>query len=414
MARQPVTATRGSGSRARPEAQFARGEHLIWLTGSALGICLLMILRPARRDPCQRSRHLLAVADRAADAEGRHAGGRRAGAAAGDPRPRASPDHLKRHRVQLKVGNRDLYGVDFRWIDEDADRQQREQPAGLFLVERSEYGPLIGDAGHGSSRATRRPRSGAGGGRGAAAAAARRRAAEDRAAPDGAREGRDRRRQLRARADPPRARASSTTAESRNPRATSRPLARGARQRARQDAQARYAALEEQARAGRRTPRPPRGSSFRTVDGQEKELRALDVYRAYPANALSWAEPCRRSTPSRLWSFLADEPREANTEGGIFPAHLRHRDDGVPDEPGGRAVRRARRALPARVREAGAARAHGAHRRQQPGRRALDRVRRLRPRLLRLLRRRRHRPRSSSPRRCRRPPTAPAASSGPR
>ena len=30
-----------------------------------------------------------------------------------------TPEHNKRHRLQLKVGNRDLLGFDFKWIDED-------------------------------------------------------------------------------------------------------------------------------------------------------------------------------------------------------------------------------------------------------------------------------------------------------
>ena len=53
------------------------------------------------------------------------------------------PDHLKRQRMQLQVGNRDLYGFDFRWIDED-QIAQRELPRGAFFVERREYGPLLG------------------------------------------------------------------------------------------------------------------------------------------------------------------------------------------------------------------------------------------------------------------------------
>jgi phosphate transport system permease protein len=57
----------------------------------------------------------------------------------------------------------------------------------------------------------------------------------------------------------------------------------------------------------------------RTADGQEKELRALDVFRAYPANRLSWPDALGVYT-SRLWGFFSDDPREANTEGGIFPA----------------------------------------------------------------------------------------------
>jgi len=58
------------------------------------------------------------------------------------PNP-GQPDHLEKHRVQLKVGNRDLYGVDFRWVNESEIARQ-EQPPGLYLVERSEYGPLVG------------------------------------------------------------------------------------------------------------------------------------------------------------------------------------------------------------------------------------------------------------------------------
>ena len=81
---------------------------------------------------------------------------------------------------------------------------------------------------------------------------------------------------------------------------------------------ARYAELEEKLAQQMQAAAETR-VTFRTVDGQEKELRALDIYRAYPANALGW--PGRaRVYASRLWSFLADEPREANTEGGIFPA----------------------------------------------------------------------------------------------
>ncbi len=71
---------------------------------------------------------------------------------------------------------------------------------------------------------------------------------------------------------------------------------------------------------------------------------------------------------------------------------LRHRHDGLPDVVRGRAARRSGRALPARVRQAGAPRAHRAHRGQQSRRRAVDRLRRLRTRLLRLHRRRQHRP----------------------
>jgi len=56
-----------------------------------------------------------------------------------------------------------------------------------------------------------------------------------------------------------------------------------------------------------------------TADGKEKSLRLDDVVRAYPANRLSF--PGRAGLYfSRWWEFLADDPREANSEGGVFPA----------------------------------------------------------------------------------------------
>ena len=58
---------------------------------------------------------------------------------------------------------------------------------------------------------------------------------------------------------------------------------------------------------------------LRTVDGQEKDLALADIVRAYPANQLTLLERCALYG-SRVWEFLSDEPREANSEGGIFPA----------------------------------------------------------------------------------------------
>jgi phosphate transport system permease protein len=62
-----------------------------------------------------------------------------------------------------------------------------------------------------------------------------------------------------------------------------------------------------------------RSVSFRAADGKEKELRILDVYRAYPANTISWAHRAGIYA-ARFWGFVSDDPRESNTEGGVFPA----------------------------------------------------------------------------------------------
>jgi phosphate transport system permease protein len=58
---------------------------------------------------------------------------------------------------------------------------------------------------------------------------------------------------------------------------------------------------------------------LRTADGREKAIPLADIVRAYPANALG---PGGRAAIflGRWREFLFDEPREANSEGGVFPA----------------------------------------------------------------------------------------------
>ncbi len=56
-----------------------------------------------------------------------------------------------------------------------------------------------------------------------------------------------------------------------------------------------------------------------TVDGKEQTLEIADIVRAYPANQLTTGGRFG-VFGSRWWEFLVDEPREANSEGGIFPA----------------------------------------------------------------------------------------------
>jgi phosphate transport system permease protein len=56
-----------------------------------------------------------------------------------------------------------------------------------------------------------------------------------------------------------------------------------------------------------------------TVDGVEKVLPLADIVRAYPANQLSISDKWRVYL-ERWWEFLSDEPRNANSEGGVLPA----------------------------------------------------------------------------------------------
>lgn len=56
-----------------------------------------------------------------------------------------------------------------------------------------------------------------------------------------------------------------------------------------------------------------------TADGQTAELPAAEIVRAYPANQLAWSERLVVYF-SRWGEFLTAAPREANSEGGVFPA----------------------------------------------------------------------------------------------
>ena len=55
------------------------------------------------------------------------------------------------------------------------------------------------------------------------------------------------------------------------------------------------------------------------ADGREVSLPIAKVVRAYQPNGMGIADKLAMYV-ERLWEFLSDEPREANTEGGIFPA----------------------------------------------------------------------------------------------
>ncbi|WP_417779112.1 phosphate ABC transporter permease PstA [Stutzerimonas xanthomarina] len=59
--------------------------------------------------------------------------------------------------------------------------------------------------------------------------------------------------------------------------------------------------------------------TMRTMDGQEKEISLGKIVRAYRPNAMSTLGKLGFYL-AKVWEFVSDEPREANTEGGIFPA----------------------------------------------------------------------------------------------
>jgi len=58
---------------------------------------------------------------------------------------------------------------------------------------------------------------------------------------------------------------------------------------------------------------------MRTSSGEEVELSLATIIDAWRPNAMGLGEQLGHYA-HMVWSFISDEPREANTEGGIFPA----------------------------------------------------------------------------------------------
>lgn len=82
--------------------------------------------------------------------------------------------------------------------------------------------------------------------------------------------------------------------------------------------QAEYATLEAELMA-LYTPFKRDALLLETADGQQKEVNFSDVVRLYQPNSQSLLEKVQHYI-MKLVEFVSDDPREANTEGGIFPA----------------------------------------------------------------------------------------------
>ncbi|MDQ3069447.1 MAG: phosphate ABC transporter permease PstA [Acidobacteriota bacterium] len=288
-----------------------RGEPAIWLAGSGLGICLLLIAGmialiltkglgffwPGPLEQLTLNDGSVVLGE----------------VTAREPIPQpGTPAHLTRTRVQLKLGNRDLTGADFRWIDEDAI-SARALPPDVLYVERREYGPFLGRM-TAISAGDRTIASGS------AAVLPLLPSLVDRAANDRAqirRLERDELGAVNARIEQQRLALRALDLDAQ--RGDTGTAARRAAIAERTSALERdYAALEQALMQVTDAASRVR-VTLQAADGTEKELPALDLYRAYPANTLSTAGRARVYV-SRVWEFLSGDPRESNTEGGIFPA----------------------------------------------------------------------------------------------
>jgi len=213
-------------------------------------------------------------------------------------------------RTLYRTGNYDLYGDDFRWVP-DFQRAGSERPSGMVLIERLEWGVFIGRIvgfeRAGERTATQDPRN--------PKLAAAHRAARARWAAIRRVERGDigtvnhylEAERLRLR----RALLGQPSAEER-----ARAEARFAAEEARLKAE--YEGLSAEAQR-LRAENARDTVLLQEIGGRELTLPLSAVVRYVPANDLSIAEKAGVYL-SRWREFLTDEPREANTEGGIMPA----------------------------------------------------------------------------------------------
>jgi len=209
-------------------------------------------------------------------------------------------------KVQFRVGNRDLFGQDYRWVPK-AELKGESFPADAVLVERLEYGAFIG-------RIKSVEKEGQVLAQDAEALAA------IRGLVPGAEQLRKKIKGIeKGEVGGLNAQIEDLRLEQRGleAKAPGSPKLEALRQRAQalqeryDQAQVSLGALHAQAAALTVT--------LAAVDGQTKTIPLASIVRIVPANALGTFGKLSVYA-SRLWEFLWDDPRESNTEGGIFPA----------------------------------------------------------------------------------------------
>jgi phosphate transport system permease protein len=214
-------------------------------------------------------------------------------------------------RVLYRVGNFDLYGEDFRWIAE-YEVAGRSTPPDLWLFERVEWGPFVGRIArlHLGDEVVE------------ASALPRERVRELH------RGGRARFHEIRS-IERSEIGAVNRRIEEQRLAVRAALLAAGAGSAAHREAEAEasealVALQREYEELAARAAELRRADAavlvtLADVSGREKQLPLSALTRFYPANELGVLGKLR-VYGSRWLEFLTDEPREANTEGGVLPA----------------------------------------------------------------------------------------------
>jgi len=274
------------------------GDPFIWLTGGALGFCLLMVaglvgVIGAHALGAFWPQELVELEIQ----DGSRVLGRVVAR-------QEIPGGQENYRIQLKTGNRDVYGLDFRWVDE-ARIASRTLPPEAVVCERVEWGEVYGTiAGIYEGEALL-----AGGGE------AGWEKLQELMRTAG--QVREEIRQLEG------DEISRLNYELEQARRQKRRLQREGRptdqlEAGEAEAQARFDRLaEELSRLGQESERF--SLAVHLASGEEQRVAVVDILRAYRPNQLGASEKLGIYL-GKYWEFLWGEPRESNTEGGIFPA----------------------------------------------------------------------------------------------
>jgi len=277
------------------------GEPFIWLTGGALALSLLLVagliglilynglgffwpkgvLRATLQDSA-------VVTGQLADRE-------------------PIPGKPGQYRIKLKVANRDLYGADFRWVDE-SQIAKRQYPPDVAVLERTEWGALIG-----TIKEVRRGGQVVASGPGAGWTEVQRRL------PEAGRVRAEIRRIEKGEIGRINYAQEQIRLKLRRleiGRVTSGPEVMALQQKLAAE-QERYKAQE--ARLAELRTRQTETVVVAADDGKEKELPLAQVVDVYFPNAMGTGAKVVHYA-AKAWEFVADDPREANTEGGVFPA----------------------------------------------------------------------------------------------
>ncbi len=287
--------------RTRVRRIFATGEPFIWLTGGALTLSLLLVAGLIGLILYNGLGFFwLRDVVRATLADGKMVTGQ---VVEREPVPGAAGQY----RIKLKVANRDLYGADFRWVDE-REIVGRAYPPDVAVIERTEWGLLIG-----ALKGVREE------GQLVATGAEPAWAEVQKRLPEAARVRREIRR-IETGA------IGAINYQQEKIRLGLRGLElRGITQGAEVEAlKARLAPLQEQYAVEEAKLAALRKSQSASVvvvadGGQEKELPISQVVDVRFPNAMGGIAKTAYYA-GRLWEFVSDDPRESNTEGGVFPA----------------------------------------------------------------------------------------------